>query len=103
MFIGVLSSVDIVCGLVLFIYGLVKIGGYLNFNFKLVKVGCGQYLDEFIGVMLYIIGLWDKNIVIVEVGGLGKVFGKDFGYYIYVEIENLDFYYCNSEIDQIVV
>lgn len=101
--IGASSSVDIVRGPASPIYGPAKIGGYLNFNPKSAKVGRGQYLDEPTGAMSYTTGSWDRNIVTAEVGGPGKVSGKDFGYYIYAEIENSDSYYRNSETDQTVV
>lgn len=40
-------------------------------------------------------GLWNKSILIVEVGGLISVVGKEMGYYIYGELENFDSYYDN--------
>ncbi len=101
--IGASSSVDIVRGPASPIYGPAKIGGYLNFNPKSAKVSRGVYLEESTGRMSYTTGSWDKNVVTAEVGGPGQVAGKDFGYYIYAEIENSDSYYRNSETDQTVV
>ncbi|RDV27529.1 TonB-dependent receptor [Alteromonas aestuariivivens] len=101
--IGASSSVDIVRGPASPIYGPAKIGGYLNFNPKSAKVGRGAYIEEPTGAMSYTTGSWDKNIVSAEVGGPGKVTGKDFGYYIYAEVENSDSYYRNSKTDQSVV
>ena len=101
--IGASSSVDIVRGPASPIYGPSKIGGYLNFNPKSAKVGRGQYLDSPTGQFSYTTGSWDKNILTAEVGGPGKLAGKDLGYYIYAEQENSDSYYRNSETNQTVV
>ena len=101
--IGASSSVDIVRGPASPIYGPAKIGGYLNFNPKSAKVGRGQYLDNPTGQFSYTTGSWDKNVLTAEVGGPGKLAGKDLGYYIYAEQENSDSYYRNSETDQTVV
>ncbi len=101
--IGASSSVDIVRGPASPIYGPAKIGGYLNFNPKSAKVGRGQYLDNPTGQFSYTTGSWDKNILTAEVGGPGKLAGKDLGYYVYAELENSDSFYRNSETDQTVV
>jgi len=101
--IGASSSVDIVRGPASPIYGPAKIGGYLNFNPKSAKVGRGQYLDSPTGQFSYTTGSWDKNVLTAEVGGPGKLAGKELGYYIYAEQENSDSYYRNSETDQTVL
>ena len=101
--IGASSSVDIVRGPASPIYGPAKIGGYLNFNPKSAKVGRGQYLDSPTGQFSYTAGSWDKNVLTAEVGGPGKLAGKELGYYIYAEQENSDSYYRNSETDQTVL
>jgi len=80
--IGASSSVDIVRGPASPIYGPAKIGGYLNFNPKSAKVGRGQYLDSPTGQFSYTTGSWDKNVLTAEVGGPGKLAGKELGYYI---------------------
>ena len=101
--IGASSSVDIVRGPASPIYGPAKIGGYLNFNPKSAKVGRGQYLDSPTGQFSYTTGSWDKNVLTAEVGGPGKLAGKELGYYIYAEQENSDSYYRNSETHQTVL
>ena len=101
--IGASSSVDIVRGPASPIYGPAKIGGYLNFNPKSAKVGRGQYLDSPTGQFSYTTGSWDKNVLTAEVGGPGRLAGKELGYYIYAEQENSDSYYRNSETDQTVL
>ncbi|MFC3121560.1 TonB-dependent siderophore receptor [Agaribacter flavus] len=101
--IGASSRVDIVRGPASPIYGPSKIGGYLNFNPKSAKVGRGEYLEEATGALSYTTGTWDKNVITAEVGGPSKIGGKDFGYYLYGEIENSDSFYRNSETDQTVI
>ena len=101
--IGASSSVDIVRGPASPIYGPAKIGGYLNFNPKSAKVGRGHYLDSPTGQFSYTTVSWDKNVLTAEVGGPGKLAGKELGYYIYAEQENSDSYYRNSETDQTVL
>lgn len=101
--IGASSSVDIVRGPASPIYGPAKIGGYLNFNPKSAKVGRGEYLEAPTGALSYTLGSWDKSVLTAEVGGPAEVAGKEFGYYVYGEIENSDSYYRNSETDQTIV
>lgn len=101
--IGASSRVDIVRGPASPIYGPAKIGGYLNFNPKSAKVGRGEYLEEPTGALSYTTGTWDKNVITAEVGGPSKIGSKDFGYYLYGEIENSDSFYRNSETDQTVI
>jgi iron complex outermembrane receptor protein len=101
--IGASSRVDIVRGPASPIYGPAKVGGYLNFNPKSAKVGRGKYLEEPTGAVSYTFGTWDKNIMTAEVGGPAQVAGKDFGYYLYGEVENSDSFYRNSETDQTVM
>ncbi|MEM8547614.1 MAG: TonB-dependent receptor, partial [Pseudomonadota bacterium] len=48
----------------------------------------------------YTTGTWDKNIVSGEVGGPSTVFGRDFGYYAYAEVEDSGSYYQNTATDQ---
>lgn len=101
--IGASSSVDIVRGPASPIYGPSKIGGYMNFNPKSAKVGKGKYLEAPTGAMSYTMGSWDKSILTAEVGGPSKLAGRDFGYYVYGEIEDSGSFYRNSETDQTVI
>ena len=43
-------------------------------------------------------GSWRKGVVAAEVGGPGELGGKEFGYYIYGEVEDSDSYYDNTEV-----
>ena len=100
--IGASDRIDIVRGPASPIYGPSKIGGYLNFVPKSARAETGQFLEEPTGEMSFEVGSWDKNILTAEVGGPGDLFGKQLGYYAYVEVENSDSYYENTQTDQTV-
>lgn len=101
--IGASSRVDIVRGPASPIYGPAKIGGYLNFTPKSARSSQGQYLEEEAGALSYTTGSWDKSILTAEVGGPGTLGGKQFGYYLYAEVEDSGSYYENSATDQSIV
>jgi iron complex outermembrane receptor protein len=101
--IGASSRIDIVRGPASPIYGPSKIGGYLNFNPKSARASSGQYLENNTGAFSYTTGTWDKSILTAEVGGPGKLAGKDMGFYLYGEVENSGSYYQNSGTDQTVL
>ena len=48
-------------------------------------------------------GSWDKSVVAAEFGGPATVSGRDFGYFLYGEMERSDSYYDNSGTDQDVL
>ena len=98
--IGAADRIDIVRGPASPIFGPSKIGGYLNFTPKSARADSGQYLAENEGAISFTTGSWDKSIITAEVGGPGEVFGKDFGFYIYGEVEDSGSYYDNSATEQ---
>ncbi len=98
--IGASDRVDIVRGPASVIYGPAKIGGYLNFVPKSARASGGQYLDDLEGKVSYTAGSWEKSVITAEVGGPMEVAGRDFGYYLYGELENSGSYYQNSKTDQ---
>lgn len=98
--IGASDRVDIVRGPASVIYGPAKIGGYLNFVPKSARASGGQYLDDLEGQVSYTAGSWEKSVITAEVGGPMTVGGRDFGYYLYGELENSGSYYQNSKTDQ---
>jgi len=98
--IGAADRIDIVRGPASPIFGPAKIGGFLNFTPKSARADSGQYLAENEGGISYTAGSWNKSILTAEVGGPGEIAGKDFGYYIYGEIEDSDSYYDNSATEQ---
>lgn len=101
--IGASSRIDIVRGPASPIYGPSKIGGYLNFNPKSARASGGQYLDAPTGAFSYTTGSWDKSVLTAEVGGPGALADKEFGYYLYAEVENSDSYYDNTATDQTIL
>ena len=101
--IGASSRIDIVRGPASPIYGPSKIGGYLNFIPKSSRASSGQYLEQNTGAVSYTTGTWGKSVLTAEVGGPGKVAGKDTGFYLYGEIENSGSYYQNSGTDQTIL
>ena len=99
--IGASDRIDIVRGPASPIYGPAKIGGYLNFNPKSARVEeTGGFIDETTGAVSLGAGSWDKRILTAEVGGPGRLGDRDFGYYLYSELENSGSYYRNSGLDQ---
>ncbi|MEL6870456.1 MAG: TonB-dependent receptor plug domain-containing protein [Pseudomonadota bacterium] len=98
--IGASDRIDIVRGPASMIYGPAKIGGYLNFVPKSSRADGGQYLDEVEGRVSYTTGSWDRNVITGEVGGPAQIGGRDFGYYMYAEVEDSESFYENSQTDQ---
>jgi iron complex outermembrane receptor protein len=101
--IGAADRIDIVRGPASPIFGPSKIGGFLNFTPKSARADSGQYLTENEGAFSYTTGSWDKSILTAEVGGPGRIAGKDFGYYLYGEVEDSDSYYKNSGTQQTLI
>ncbi|WP_084615784.1 TonB-dependent receptor [Solimonas flava] len=98
--IGASDRIDIVRGPASPIYGPSKIGGYLNFVPKSGRAEDGAYMKQPVGEFGVTRGSWDKDVIHGEVGGPGKIFGKDFGYYLYAETEDSGSYYQNTSTDQ---
>lgn len=98
--IGAADRIDIVRGPASPIFGPSKIGGFLNFTPKSGRADSGQYLEENEGALSYTTGSWDRNVLTAEIGGPGSIADKDFGYYLYAEVEDSGSYYDNSATDQ---
>lgn len=92
---GASDRIDIVRGPASPIYGPSKTGGYMNFVPKSARSEDGKYLKKPAGELSYTTGSWDKAVLSGEVTGPGKVFGKDFGYTLYAEVEDSGSYYRN--------
>jgi len=101
--IGAADRVDIVRGPASPITGPSKIGGFLNFSPKSGRADSGQYLDELEGSIGYTNGTWDKNVLTAEVGGPGSIAGRDFGFWLYGEIEDSGSFYDNSSTDNTLI
>ena len=101
--IGAADRIDIVRGPASPIFGPSKIGGFLNFTPKSARAASGQYLDQTEGAVSFTQGSWDKSILTAEVGGPGSIGERDFGYYLYGEVEDSGSYYDNSSTDQTLI
>ena len=101
--IGAADRIDIVRGPASPIMGPSKIGGYLNFEPKSARADGGQYLAENTGEFSYTAGSWDKSVLTAEVGGPGRIGGRDFGFYLYGELEDSGSYYDNTSTDQTLI
>lgn len=82
------DSLEIVRGPSSPIYGLGRIGGYVNFNPKTARSSTGQYLTAPTGQVRVTFGSFDKKIETAEVSGPGEIFGSKGGYSIYVYNED---------------
>ena len=95
------DSIEIVRGPPSPIYGLGRIGGYLNFNPKTARLEkTGKYLSRPTGYVSYTYGSYEKNIVNVDVGGPIKIGGLNGGYQVFGYLEDSDSYYANSPDDK---
>ncbi|MBK81175.1 MAG: TonB-dependent receptor [Gammaproteobacteria bacterium] len=101
--IGAADRIDIVRGPASPIMGPSKIGGFLNFEPKSARADGGQYLAENTGEFSYTAGSWDKSVLTAEVGGPGRIGGRDFGFYLYGELEDSGSYYDNTSTDQTLI
>jgi len=101
--IGAADRVDIVRGPASPITGPSKIGGFLNFSPKSGRADSGQYLEQIEGSLSYSTGTWDRNVLTAEVGGPGSIAGRDFGFWLYAEVEDSGSFYQNSTTDNTLV
>ena len=102
--IGASDRIDIVRGPASPIHGPAKIGGYLNFNPKSARIEeTGEYIAETTGSASLNLGSWDKRVVNAEFGGPGRFAGQDFGYWLYVELEDSGSYYRDTGTEQTLV
>ncbi|MFT4047726.1 MAG: TonB-dependent receptor plug domain-containing protein [Solimonas sp.] len=100
--IGASDRIDVVRGPASPIFGPSKIGGFLNFVPKSGRAQDGAYMKAASGEAGVVRGSWDKDVLHAEVGGPGKILGKDFGYYLYAEGEDSGSFYENSGTAQSV-
>ena len=102
--IGASDRIDIVRGPASPIHGPAKIGGYLNFNPKSARIEeTGEYIAETTGSLSLNLGSWDKRVVNAEFGGPGRLANQDFGYWVYVELEDSGSYYRDTGTEQSLV
>ena len=97
--IGAADRVDIVRGPASPVSGPSRIGGFLNFVPKSARAETGQYLEEPTGEISFTGGSFKKAVLSAEAGGPGTIGGKEFGFYVYGEVEDSDSYYDNTEVE----
>lgn len=71
-----IQVIIIILGVVLGI--IVKIGGFIKVDFLVIQIGDGQFVDDVMGCVLYLLG----QILVVGVGGSGQWFDVDFNVYV---------------------
>lgn len=97
------DSLEIVRGPASPIYGLGRIGGYVNFNPKTARLSnTGKYLESPSGQFRLTYGSYNKKIVTGEVGGPVDLpfTTQTGGYHVYAYLENSDSYKVNSFDEQ---
>jgi iron complex outermembrane receptor protein len=92
------DSLEIVRGPSSPIFGMGRIGGYVNFNPKTARASTGKYFDKPTGQVRVTMGSFDKKIMTAEVGGPVNipVLNKQGGYHVYVYNEDSGSYKVNS-------
>ncbi len=101
--IGASDRIDIVRGPASPIYGPSKSGGYMNFVPKSARIAGGKYMAAPEGEVRYTGGSWDKSVLSGSITGPGKLFGKEFGYNLYAELEDSGSYYNNISTEQTIL
>ena len=103
--IGASSRIDIVRGPASPIFGPAKMGGYMNFTPLSADVEeTGARVSGTTGGVELGAGSWNKRTLTANVGGPGRLGGREFGYYLYAEAEDSDSYYQDSAgLDQTLV
>jgi len=98
-----LDSIEIVGGPTSPLYGIGKIGGYVNVVPKSGRARTGKYLSDTQGFVQLIGGEYDRREVSFGLGGpltLDQVAGKQGGYYLYGLVEDSGSYAIGVPIKQ---
>jgi iron complex outermembrane receptor protein len=93
------DSLEIVRGPASPIFGLGRIGGYVNFNPKTGRLSkTGKYLEANTGQFRFTYGSYNKKIATGEVGGPVDIplINKKGGFHLYAYLENSDHYKVNT-------
>ena len=101
--IGASDRIDIVRGPASPIHGPAKIGGYLDFTPKTARIETtGEFIERRTGAVSVDIGSWQQRVVGAELGGPGRLFDEDFGYWLYGEWEDSGSYYRNTSTNNVL-
>jgi iron complex outermembrane receptor protein len=97
---GANDSLEIVRGPASPIFGLGRIGGYVNFNPKTARAETGKYLEKAESTAKLTYGSFDKKVFSLETSGPLDVAGKQAGYSVYGYVESGGSYRVNNRINQ---
>lgn len=97
---GANDSLEIVRGPASPIFGLGRIGGYVNFNPKTARAETGKYLEAPETTTKVTYGSYDKKVASVETSGPVEIAGKQAGYSVYGYVESGGSYRVNNRINQ---
>lgn len=93
---GANDGLEIVRGPASPIFGLGRIGGYVNFIPKTARASTGKYLDKITGTERFTIGAYGKKIATVDVAGPLDVGARKAGFAVYGYWEDSNSYFQNS-------
>jgi outer membrane receptor protein involved in Fe transport len=97
---GSMDSIEVVKGPPSPIFGMGKIGGYVNLAPKSGRAAVGGYLPKAEGFLQTTIGAFDKSETQFGVGGPASLGEKQGGYYIFGMIEDSEAYTDRVDIRQ---
>lgn len=93
---GANDGLEIVRGPASPIFGLGRIGGYVNFIPKTARASTGKYLENISGSTRLTVGAYDKKIASIDVAGPADLGSKQGGFAIYGFWEDSKSYFLNS-------
>lgn len=93
---GANDGLEIVRGPASPIFGLGRIGGYVNFIPKTARAATGKYLENESGSTRLTVGAYDKKIATLDVAGPLDLKGRRAGYAVYAYWEDSGSYFLNS-------
>jgi iron complex outermembrane recepter protein len=93
---GANDGLEIVRGPASPIFGLGRIGGYVNFIPKTARASTGKYLDHDSGSIRMTVGAYDKKIAALDVAGPIPIKNHPAGYAVYAYWEDSGSYFQNS-------
>ena len=93
---GANDGLEIVRGPASPIFGLGRIGGYVNFIPKTARAATGKYLENITGTARLTVGAFDKKIATIDVAGPVDIPNHKAGFAVYGYWEDSGSYFQNS-------
>lgn len=100
---GANDGLEIVRGPASPIFGLGRIGGYVNFIPKTARATTGKYLENMTGSTRLTVGAYDKKIATIDIAGPADLGTKQGGFAVYGYWEDSKSYFLNSWDNQQLV